>query len=802
MTNEEILFSKFAGPAAIRKIDGNKVRTVMINDKFLPEMGINISKDDYVNSNFKSEFDNSNYELYLSAVRRCLAGEEDVVIETKRHLFSNCCGDSTIFLRSVLVLMDEGDGTAIVFENIRNITGLQTRIDVLQDNERRFKILSDQINIYSWEYTIATKEMRPCFRCMRDLGLPSLLYNYPEPVIESGLFPADYADMYRAWMREIDNGGGEREEDIPLTVARVPFRVKYTLKYDENGKAVKAYGSATLISNTELNQIKLDNTIIETLAQEYSCIYLVDLPTKRVKTLKSDKSLGLDFKEYTDYDEFVAKLFNTFPENSLDAFSEMKDTDCLENEFFRDNVHRESTYKNKSTGNWIRISAQAVESSNDKVTKFLITYTIIDRFQAEKLDAEKLIASQKAELEERQEKLIKAMEETNRANAAKTIFFSNMSHDIRTPMNAIMGFLELAREDIDDKSKLNYYLQKIADSSEFLLSLINDILDMSRIESGKIELNVQSCDLRELCREAYDLIENQMTEKGISFTFDVEELSEASVNCDKLRVKQILLNLLSNAYKFTLENGSVSFKACRPDNKNYEFRIKDNGIGMKPEFKAHIFEAYTREKNMKVQGIQGTGLGMSIVKNLVTMMNGSIEVNSAPGQGSEFIVRLPLEPCTAQEKEENLISAETFAAENISELNFEGKTILLADDTEVNRFITKSLLARFGFTIIEACNGIEVMEILGKANLGNIDLILMDVLMPKMDGLEAAKRIRASDNPRLANIPILAITANVFGEDIKAIYEAGMNGHVTKPFVTEDLLLKINKYVGSANKLH
>ncbi|MCQ2519805.1 MAG: ATP-binding protein [Lachnospiraceae bacterium] len=815
MTNQEILFSKFSGPAAIRtaetkvnsdgKVEIVNIGTENINDKFLFEMGINVDCKEYVDADFNLEFDASNLELYKRCLIRCLNGENDVTFETKRSWDSRCLSENTIWLQSRLVLLDsnecdktcdkestkEGSTTYKVYEAIKNVSDTKQKLDMLRESERRFKIASDQVNIYYWEYTVATKEMRPCFRCMRDLGLPALVENYPEPVIESGLFPADFADMYRDWHQQVEAGVKELEADIPLTIDRIPFRVRYTTEFDENNNPVKAYGSATLISDAEINRINLDNSIIETLAGEYSGIYLIDIPSNTVKVIKNEPDFGADFGEYVSNDDFTRRLFDSFeyeiPKELIKETDGPNPIPDFAHDFFKDNSHRQETVKRKSDGLWVRIDSTVVEADGDAVVKFLTTYTMVDSVYADKLNYEKLIEKQKNELADRQEMLIKAVEEANSANAAKSAFFYNMSHDIRTPMNAITGFLRIAQEDIENKENVSFCLDKIAASSDHLLNLINDILDMGRIESGKMELIKDNVSIKQVCDETYSLIKNQMDEKNISFTLNLDDIKQEYVSCDKVRMKQVLLNLLSNACKFTPEYGNVSFvvKQLKEGEKGlYEIRIKDSGIGMDPSYKDRIFEAFSREKTETVNGIQGTGLGMAIVKNIVNLMQGTVEVESAPGAGSEFIIRVPLETCEKAD-------AGSVGEKAIVERNFAGKTLLLVDDTTVNRILAKAVLNKAGFKVLEASNGIEAIEKVAKSKPGDIDIILMDVMMPVMDGLEATRRIRNLDDSGLANVPIVAMTANAFEEDIKETRAAGMNAHVTKPFVKEDLLAKI-----------
>ena len=522
------------------------------------------------------------------------------------------------------------------------------------------------------------------------------------------------------------------------------------------------------------------------------------------------------------------------------------------------------------------------------------------------------------ELAESQKALSDALAVAEHANHAKTTFLNNMSHDIRTPMNAIVGFTALAASHIDNKEQVQDYLGKISVSSQHLLSLINDVLDMSRIESGKVTIEETDVHLPDVIHDLRTIIQSNIASKQLELFIDTQDVMHEDIITDKLRLNQILLNILSNAIKFTPAGGTISFRVIEKpspvDNlANFEFRIKDNGIGMSEEFQKTVFEAFTREKTSTVSGIQGTGLGMAITKNIVDMMGGVITVHSTEGKGSEFIVELPCKISTVPIKIEPLpelkglralvadddtntclsvcsmlreigmrpdwtnygkeavirakealnqadefrvyiidwlmpdlngietvrrirkvigdntpiiiltaydwadisdeakeagvtafcskplfmselrnvlaqpfMAAEDTRSENKNEPaempDFTGKRVLLAEDNEMNQMIAEAILTESGFIVEIACDGIEAVEKMKTAPAGYYDIILMDIQMPKMDGYEAAKQIRALDDKKKANTPIVAVTANAFEEDRQTALEAGMNGHLAKPY--------------------
>ena len=506
------------------------------------------------------------------------------------------------------------------------------------------------------------------------------------------------------------------------------------------------------------------------------------------------------------------------------------------------------------------------------------------------------------------------------ANRAKSTFLSNMSHDIRTPMNAIIGFTTLALSNIDDKERVKDYLAKTLASSNHLLSLINDVLDMSRIESGKVKIEEKAVHLPDLVHDIRSIIQPNISSKRLALFIDTMDVVDEDIITDPLRLNQVLLNILSNAIKFTPTGGMVSIRIAQKPGApkgcgNYEFRIKDNGIGINKEFQKHIFEEFTREESSTVSGIQGTGLGLSITKNIVDLMGGTIALESEPGKGSEFIVNLcfPLSGQKAEIKQlpqleglrtlvadddtNTCLSVSTmlskigmrpewtisgkeavirtkYAVEQgdafsvyiidwlipdmngieivrqirkvigdscpiiiltaydwadieeearaagvtafcekplfLSELrkvlaepfrvqpeqttapqpkaDFSGKHLLLVEDNALNREIAMEILKEAGFLVDTAGDGVEAVEKMEQSAPGQYDLILMDIQMPRMDGYEATRRIRAMPDPRKAGIPIFAMTANAFEEDKQNALNAGMNGHIAKPLDIPHLL--------------
>ncbi|MBR1629855.1 MAG: amino acid permease, partial [Lachnospiraceae bacterium] len=399
-------------------------------------------------------------------------------------------------------------------------------------------------------------------------------------------------------------------------------------------------------------------------------------------------------------------------------------------------------------------------------------------------------------LSEREKQMSLEKFRAEESSKSKSIFLSNMSHDIRTPMNAIIGYINLAEQEEDDAKKLMEYIEKIKTSSHHLLALINDVLEMSRIESGKVDLEPIPVDLKKTMLEVRDMFSTQMNEKDIDFIVRVDQVRNGLVLCDKNRLNRALLNLLSNAYKFTPENGTVSVSLWQiddgdPDFGNYELRVNDSGIGMTKDFAEKIFEAFERERTSTVSGIQGTGLGMAITKNIIDLMGGTIEVNTAPGQGTEFVIRLKFELQKGIEQAAG--AGETAVEATDSEPDFSNMRLLLVDDIDVNREIAANILQFMGFEVETAVNGKEAVEKVAASEPGHFDAVLMDIQMPVMDGYEATREIRKLENPALSSVPVLAMTANAFSEDVKKAMDAGMNEHIAKPIDVEDLKAKLEK---------
>ena len=378
------------------------------------------------------------------------------------------------------------------------------------------------------------------------------------------------------------------------------------------------------------------------------------------------------------------------------------------------------------------------------------------------------------------------------SSLAKSQFLFNMSHDIRTPMNAILGYTSLALREPTSETQMEY-LNKIETSSQHLLALINDILEMSRIESGKVELEYTPNDLCGILEEVRDLFVQQMEQKRMDFSIHTAQVQDRFVWCDKKNLNRVLLNIISNAYKFTPEGGTISASVYEIGSGedgygSYELRVQDSGIGMSKEFVERMWGAFERERTSTVSGIEGTGLGLAITKNLVDLMGGTIEVLTSPGSGTEIIIRLKLRLASREDIQKTAVE-DPDAADAV---DFAGKRLLLVEDNAINLEIAKMILEQMGFVVETAENGQVAVDLVAASRPGYYDAVLMDIQMPVMDGYAATRAIRALEDKALAQVPILAMTANAFQEDVQAAKDAGMQAHIAKPIdigvLTQELI--------------
>lgn len=423
---------------------------------------------------------------------------------------------------------------------------------------------------------------------------------------------------------------------------------------------------------------------------------------------------------------------------------------------------------------WVTVKQQALVflvAVSIAVLATAICYLMLHRKQREKLYTEEIR---------------KSAEKARKANEAKTRFLFNMSHDIRTPMNAIVGFSGLLEKSIHDEKKSLDYIKKIRVSSDILLTIINQVLEMARIESGKITLDPESVNIREMVEAMNTVFESSLTKKSLEYQCSLNVVHD-QILCDKTKMEEIILNVVSNSIKYTNPHGKITVSIDELDsedekNANYKVVVEDNGIGMSQDYLPHIFEEFSREHTSTETRVAGTGLGLPIVKSLVDRMDGTIEVESEEGKGTRFIMKfsfpVSLENQVREKEKQNI--------PDITE-KLEGKRILLAEDNELNAEIAETVLEETGIKVKHVEDGIQCIEELKKMPEKYYDVILMDVQMPNMDGYTATQRIRDLDDSR-AEIPIIAMTANAYDEDRRKAQEAGMDGFLAKPLDVDEMM--------------
>ena len=524
--------------------------------------------------------------------------------------------------------------------------------------------------------------------------------------------------------------------------------------------------------------------IINALGHAYSFILLIDIKKNTLEVVKSADVAGPNYRKKNLTNELQKEYIDGMIAPSFQkSYLEFTDMDTMESRLKEHDSL--SCVSQTIEGTWIRsmIVPQKYDEKGNLSTVLLAISDVTDEKEHE-LEQDRILRN--------------ALSSAEHANRAKTAFLNNMSHDIRTPMNAIIGFTSLAAEHLDDREIIRDYLEKISTSGKHLLSLINDVLDMSRIESGSVKIEKTNVHLPDVLEDLKTIILESVHAKQQKLLIKMQDVVHEDIITDKLRLTQVLLNIISNAVKFTPVGGTIHILVKEKASQKagyavYSFCIKDNGIGMSKEFQEHVFDSFARERTVTESGITGTGLGMAITKNIVDLMGGTIHLTSKQGEGSEFIVTLECELAnkTVQDKQSSCPKAEK------KHLDYSGKKVLLVEDNELNREIATEILKSLGMKVDCAADGMEAVEIMSSEAGNQYDMIFMDIQMPKMDGYTATREIRTLKDMKKANVPIIAMTANAFDEDRKKAIKAGMNGHIAKPIDVDVILQNLDRIFGN-----
>lgn len=554
----------------------------------------------------------------------------------------------------------------------------------------------------------------------------------------------------------VDNMSSERYQTLQTTLNQIrslnSTRYLYTAKRNSEGKLIYL----------------VDGLDLDTSDFAYPGTYIEDEMIPYINSALSGKTIySQEIIDTTWGHIFTA----CYPVKATDGSNEIIGALCIEMD-----MESAYTFLSKSSRNSLQIAIAAA------IVALLLLVCVYH-----------ILQNQRAKDREQQMLLRKSAAAAEAANKAKSAFLFNMSHDIRTPMNAIIGYAELSRNHLHEPDKLSEYLSNIRTCGQKMLSIIDNILEIARIENNQIVLEESICNIEESFDSCIVMFNTAVQEKHQTITVH-KQVANPYVYIDSSHLSEIVLNVISNAIKYTGQNGKIDCCLTQKPHEDadwcyMEISIADNGIGMSEEFQAHIFESFSREHSSTISGIEGTGLGMGIVKNLVDLMHGTIEIQSSPGKGSTFTICIPCRTARKEEAEPRKSSSDR------PQKTLAGKRILLAEDNDLNAEIAIELLSEEGLLVDRVSNGVACVEKLEKVAPDFYDLILMDIQMPVMNGYDATRKIRQLEDPFRSSIPIIAMTANAFAEDRQKALFVGMNDHVAKPVDMNVLIPVLEKHI-------
>ena len=538
------------------------------------------------------------------------------------------------------------------------------------------------------------------------------------------------------------------------------------------------------------------DAMLNGITSDYESIFYVDLDRDSYFCYRTSKRLEECFKKIEAQPPY-SKQMEALVDNLVVKKDRMKVYARLQRDYILNYLEREPVlfieFKANIDGTEQFYRAKLTRDKDSHTGNCVILgLSNVDDERRAELELREQQNRQKTELQE-------ATAKAEAANAAKSRFLFNMSHDIRTPMNAILGFASMAKKYIDNKEQAIDYLEKVALAGDHLLNLINDVLDMAHIESGKINLKNDPINLPEFITKFTSIVQESANKKETTLKLEIKNIQNENIYADAMHLERILLNILSNAIKYSPRNSKIVFTVKQTPSFQglacYDFIIEDNGMGMSQEFLSHVFDAFSREHNSTASGVNGTGLGLAITKNLVETMGGTLEIESEQGKGTKVSCHFTfniLDQFYTFKKDKDSQPKEV-----ISGL-FEGKRVLLVEDNDLNREIALDHLKELGFIVDEAENGAVALQKIKGNKPGMYDLVLMDIQMPVMDGYEAASEIRKLGNSSYSQIPIVAMTANAFEEDRQKAFQVGMNGHLAKPVDPQKLSDYLSQFFANA----
>lgn len=659
------------------------------------------------------------------------------------------------------------DWAAYISHENMNVEEALDYIRTTNTHSDRYAHIIDMDNFYAWStYAKNGNNSVSCYTNYKQNA---------ETNYTSRIFTQNVYQVFNSAEDELNVLGKYRIGETQQTVISVGSRV--TLRTEDGSS--KAYLLLRIIPVDSLR-----NTWIFPTAYTSAEISVITREGEYVIQSESMKSRnfpeyirGYNFQDdYNKVDDLIDELAST--DHGLLTYKNYKGEDCY------------WYYSSLGDGSGLDILGYLpVSALNDLQMNWLIVFIICGTMLL-------LLIVDVAYITKTKQQLQQAADMAEQANLAKTRFLSSMSHDIRTPMNAVLGMTDIARKNIDNPEYVLSCLDNVSRAGKHLLTLINDILDISKVESGKMQLNPNTFSIEDAITDLENIIRPRADEKDLNFEMHLHDISHPYLFADELRLNQIAINLLTNAVKYTNPGGEIHFEVWQEDLPNNSSMtrlcamISDTGIGMTEEFQKTMYSSFTRATDSRIDKVEGSGLGLSITKQLVDLMHGQLDCSSVPGQGTTYTLRVELQ--IADDASIRLLNAHSHSSSDGSSVELSGLHLLIAEDNDLNWEIIQAQLSEYGLQCDRAENGQECIDMLTAAPAHTYQLILMDIQMPILNGKEAAKQIRASQNPDINQIPIIAMTADAFAEDIRDCLDAGMNGHIAKPIDMKKVLQTIS----------